>query len=421
MTRVRGLSVLRRSSARADAQASPLAARTATHALRLVEVASTRGAVALLVELEPEGPWSDAPWAGADVRLGAHLVGADGSTVDHDGPRSAVVPLRFAGLRPPVVWLEVPRPRLDGVAAIDVDVVVEGVAWGSDKGVETLRIPRDGAVPAGTAPRLGGGVAPWPADLDTVVAELAGAWPAGADPASMRSYATTDAPRFVFTAQLLLSGPAERCLEIGSNPYFTTRLLRKARPDLALHGTNWFGTRPGREEQVVVDAAGDEVDRFSYDLVDVERHTFPFDAGAYDTVLFGEVIEHLIADPVHAVTEIHRVLRAGGRLILTTPNVARAENRIRLAGQGSIYDPYSSFGPHGRHNREYSAAELFELLDGNGFEVQRHVTRPVHGVTAVDTAWYEAADDDGRGDYHFIEARRGPAPAEPHRPAWLYR
>lgn len=39
----------------------------------------------------------------------------------------------------------------------------------------------------------------------------------------------------------------------------------------------------------------------------------------FDTVISCETIEHL-ADPVTALKEIHRVLRPGGRLFLTTPN-----------------------------------------------------------------------------------------------------
>ena len=114
------------------------------------------------------------------------------------------------------------------------------------------------------------------------------------------------------------------------------------------------------------------------------------------------------------------MLAPGGRLLLTTPNVARAENLHRLAQRQGIYDPYSRFGPHGRHNREYAAGELIELLVANGFAIERYLTRPVHGVPEPDAAWFAAADDDGAGDYHFVLARRGD-PAAPVRPAWLYR
>lgn len=45
----------------------------------------------------------------------------------------------------------------------------------------------------------------------------------------------------------------------------------------------------------------------------------PFDDDTFDYVISSEVIEH-VPDPVRAVREMHRVLKAGGTLVLTTPN-----------------------------------------------------------------------------------------------------
>lgn len=45
----------------------------------------------------------------------------------------------------------------------------------------------------------------------------------------------------------------------------------------------------------------------------------PLATGAFDTVISCETIEH-VANPVQALREIHRVLRPGGHLLLTTPN-----------------------------------------------------------------------------------------------------
>src|SRR5262249_19086713 len=106
--------------------------------------------------------------------------------------------------------------------------------------------------------------------------------------------------------------------------------------------------------------------------------------------------------------------------LLTTPNVARAGNLVRLAQRQGIYDPYSRYGPHGRHNREYVAEELFALLTGNGFSIERYLTRPIHAVRRPDAAWFAAGDDDGPGASPFTVARRGPEVPE-DRPSWLYR
>ena len=57
-------------------------------------------------------------------------------------------------------------------------------------------------------------------------------------------------------------------------------------------------------------------------------------AGAFDAVLFCEIIEHLLVDPAAVLREIKRVLRPGGVLVLATPNVSSLENVARrVAGE----------------------------------------------------------------------------------------
>src|SRR5207302_6079645 len=98
----------------------------------------------------------------------------------------------------------------------------------------------------------------------------------------------------------------------------------------------------------------------------------------FDAVLFCEVLEHLLEDPFRPLREIQRVLKRGGALILTTPNATRLENVARLLAGENIYDPYSAYGPYGRHNREYTLKELRRLLTHAGFTVQTAFSADVH-------------------------------------------
>jgi SAM-dependent methyltransferase len=66
-----------------------------------------------------------------------------------------------------------------------------------------------------------------------------------------------------------------------------------------------------------VRAASRDVAGVTWMVADVQHIGLP-DASV-DTVISCETIEHL-PDPVQALREFHRVLRPGGRLILTTPN-----------------------------------------------------------------------------------------------------
>lgn len=113
----------------------------------------------------------------------------------------------------------------------------------------------------------------------------------------------------------------------------------------------------------------------------------PFATGAADAVLFSEVIEHLV-DPDAALDELHRVLRPGGHLMLSTPNLAAWYNRgLLLAGVQPVFSEVSLRGIHGRPGREvvghlrlYTARALRGLLPARGFDVVRIAGAPYHDV-----------------------------------------
>ena len=113
----------------------------------------------------------------------------------------------------------------------------------------------------------------------------------------------------------------------------------------------------------------------------------PLRAESADAVLFSEVIEHLV-DPDAALDEIHRVLRPGGHLMLSTPNLAAWYNRaLLLAGVQPVFSEVSLRQIHGRpgtevvgHLRLYTARALREFVAASGFEVVRLRGAPFHGV-----------------------------------------
>lgn len=94
----------------------------------------------------------------------------------------------------------------------------------------------------------------------------------------------------------------------------------------------------------------------------------------YDWVVFAEVLEHLLTNPLRVFREIFNHLRPEGRLVLTTPNQARARNRVKLAMGRSIKEA-GRFPPEGTlgygHVMEYTVDELDELLTREGFRVER--------------------------------------------------
>ncbi|WP_406398387.1 class I SAM-dependent methyltransferase [Streptomyces uncialis] len=141
-----------------------------------------------------------------------------------------------------------------------------------------------------------------------------------------------------------------------------------------------------------VDWSQDALRRARAHLTDVVRGELtdgglPLRSGSADAVLFSEVIEHLV-DPDSALDELRRVLRPGGHLMLSTPNLAAWYNRaLLLAGVQPVFSEVSLRGIHGRPGREvvghlrlYTARALREFVAASGFEVVRLAGAPFHGV-----------------------------------------
>jgi ubiquinone/menaquinone biosynthesis C-methylase UbiE len=88
----------------------------------------------------------------------------------------------------------------------------------------------------------------------------------------------------------------------------------------------------------------------------------PFADGTFDCVWASEVLEH-VADTARWLSEVRRVLRPRGGLLVTTPYHGRIKNLlIALAGFESHFDPL------GQHLRFYTARSLRTLLVDFGFE-----------------------------------------------------
>jgi 2-polyprenyl-3-methyl-5-hydroxy-6-metoxy-1,4-benzoquinol methylase len=85
---------------------------------------------------------------------------------------------------------------------------------------------------------------------------------------------------------------------------------------------------------------------------------------SFDVVWAGEVIEH-VADTAAWLSELRRVLRPGGRLLLSTPAHGPLKlMRLALSPQARA----AHFDPRGEHLRFYTRDALTELLEDFRFQ-----------------------------------------------------
>lgn len=99
-----------------------------------------------------------------------------------------------------------------------------------------------------------------------------------------------------------------------------------------------------------------------------------------DVVVLAEVLEHLAFNPRGLWREVARVLKPGGRVVLTTPNYYSLVDRLRSAvrfvtGRGGSLsvDKVLDQATYGHHWKEYSPYEIRRYVDklGGDFAVHR--------------------------------------------------
>lgn len=179
-----------------------------------------------------------------------------------------------------------------------------------------------------------------------------------------------EAHRLRETVALLDAAPPARVLEIGTGYLTLAVALRRTFPRARVTGVE----HPGRA-YVFTSAYGKRLAEEGITLAaaDVVGSGLPFRDFAFDAVLFAEVVEHLPPNAVPDVLrDIARVLAPGGRLVLTTPNLASWSNRELVArGHSPQQSPARTIDGTFGHLRLYTMAELVTLLEGGGLRVRR--------------------------------------------------
>jgi len=110
----------------------------------------------------------------------------------------------------------------------------------------------------------------------------------------------------------------------------------------------------------------------------------PYDDGAFDTVVCVEGLEH-IENPSNAIREFARILRTGGTLVVSVPNIMNIEERLKwlFNGYTSHFKPLSGEAlediekQHGAmakmalHINPIGYSEVRYLLEKSGFELKK--------------------------------------------------
>lgn len=98
-----------------------------------------------------------------------------------------------------------------------------------------------------------------------------------------------------------------------------------------------------------------------------EKINMPENSGKYDFIIFCEVIEHIPRSPVDILRELRSWLKPGGVLLVSTVNLVRLSNRLRMLAGREIFARHEPGTFVMGHHREYTIEEMGVYLKNAGY------------------------------------------------------
>jgi SAM-dependent methyltransferase len=220
-----------------------------------------------------------------------------------------------------------------------------------------------------------------------------------------------------------MGGARKRALEVGASYVFAEwlKVLNFESVDVTDFDPDRSGDRKLTIRSPFHQATGSEFTAFNINL---ENDTFDCEDETYDLVLCFEVLEHMDVDPMFLMSELNRITKSGGYLILSTPNSTSSQLVYAiLNGEApQFYMLYQKNRDPYRHNFEYSPRQINTIVNASGFTNLHFWTKDTFqspNQVALDLLAQRGFPIDHRGDNMFMIAQKT-AQVQERYPAGIY-
>jgi 2-polyprenyl-3-methyl-5-hydroxy-6-metoxy-1,4-benzoquinol methylase len=165
-----------------------------------------------------------------------------------------------------------------------------------------------------------------------------------------------DNPNSAHTITLDMVGHSTRVLEFGCGPGHVTRALKE-------RGCEVTGLEG---DPVAAERAAEHAEQVLVTDFDVEDYTAKLVGEQYDVALFGDVLEH-VREPVDLLRSVRPLLRRGGYVVISLPNIAHIDVRLALLRGKFEYKPWGLLDE--THLRFFTRDSVEQLAREAGFRM----------------------------------------------------
>jgi 2-polyprenyl-3-methyl-5-hydroxy-6-metoxy-1,4-benzoquinol methylase len=162
--------------------------------------------------------------------------------------------------------------------------------------------------------------------------------------------------------------PNQTILEIGAGGGDTLVAVKERKLVKEAIGVDLFALEKTNQNHPFID---------QFLILDIEKQDLPFAEGYFDTVICGDVLEHLV-DPWQVVKKLTYYLKPGGTFIISVPNIRYYKALYKIVGNGNFaYDPEGGILDK-THLRFFCRKNVVELLNTAELKLQKVVPIDYH-------------------------------------------